>query len=121
EHDGPKEIALAPKGDAAAHRDRTRGGMQQAGEHLERRGLPRPVGAEEAYPLPLTDFERDAVHRGYDGISSTNHRADRGEEAGPSRVDPVVLDQVLHGDHEGIGSMHQIVPPRAAESEGGRA
>src|SRR5690606_21009464 len=51
EHDGPKEIALAPKGDAAAHRDRTRGGMQQAGEHLERRGLPRPVGAEEAYPL----------------------------------------------------------------------
>src|SRR5262249_50456224 len=35
--------------------------LQQAAEHLERRGLPRAVGAEQAEDLAATDTEADVV------------------------------------------------------------
>ena len=36
----------------------------RAGEHADRRGLPAPVGAEEAEDLAARDVEVDAVHGG---------------------------------------------------------
>ena len=40
------------------------GGRQVAGEDAHRRGLPGPVGAQEAQDLPLLDAEGDPVDRG---------------------------------------------------------
>src|SRR5262245_20377019 len=37
------------------------GGRQVAGEHAQRGGLSRPVGAEEPHDLPLGDFEADFI------------------------------------------------------------
>jgi len=37
--------------------------VQQTGEHLERRGLPRPVRAQETDDLARVDTERDARDR----------------------------------------------------------
>ena len=37
-------------------------GANQAGDHVERRGLPRPVGPEQSHDLALREIERDVVH-----------------------------------------------------------
>jgi len=57
----PQVVALALGRHVAEHRHLAAGGVEQAGEHLQRRRLARAVRAEEADDLARLDLERDAV------------------------------------------------------------
>jgi len=81
------------------------GGVQQPGEHLERRRLPGPVGPQEAHPLAGANLERDAIHRLDGGVVPVEERTEGGLEAGRALVDFVVLAQPSDGDHLGPGVM----------------
>src|SRR4029077_4641383 len=49
------------------HADRALRRLEERGDHLHRRGLPRPVRAEEAEDLAGLDHEIDPVHRAEGG------------------------------------------------------
>ena len=48
--------------------DRALGGREHAGEHVERGGLARSVGAQKAKDLSVTDLKREVLHR--EGLSA---------------------------------------------------
>ena len=58
------------------------GGIEQAGEHLERGGLARAVGPQETDHLARLDGERDLVH-GFDGaVGAVEQAPDGGLQPG---------------------------------------
>src|SRR6185295_13812799 len=83
----------------AAHDDLPRVGPQQAGDHLDRRGLPRSVVAEHGEELARRDLEREVV----DGDLA-----------------PVVLGDALDRNHVGItwGPGRSIRTPSALPGTG---
>ena len=63
----------------AADLDRAGGGLQQADDHLDGRGLPGAVGAQEAKDLAAVDFEADIVDGQFvavffDQVAGLDHR-----------------------------------------------
>jgi hypothetical protein len=72
--------------------DRSRGRLQQPGDHPDRRRLAGAVGAEEAVDSPRQDLETDAVHRG---------------------ERPVSLDEIGNGNHRVRDGLDQQVMPGA--------
>ena len=72
----------------AVHRRRAAGRRQVAGEHPQGRGLPRPVGPEEADDLAPRDLEADVVdgHHGAVGLGELRDRYHVDPPLDPSRV-----------------------------------
>ncbi len=74
------EVLLAQPGHVAHHESLARAGVHDAGEHLQRRGLARPIGAEEADHLALAHRERDSPDRLADELPASDEIVQRAGE-----------------------------------------
>ena len=72
--------------------------VEQAREHLQRRGLAGAVRAEEADALAGVDGERQLVDGAHGRVLAMEERAHRGPGAGGALVDAVLLDQLVDLD-----------------------
>jgi len=82
--------------------------MQQAGEHLQRRGLAGTVGPEEADALAALDRKAHAIDCLDELVLAAHQRLHRGGKPRRSLVHPEVLRQLARADHGSSPS------PRAA-------
>ena len=109
EHEGDASLEGGPAGpgvepgdlDPPARR------VQETREHLERRGLAGPVGAEECDDLPRLDAEGHVTHRLHLAVPRTHERANGAPETGVPHLDLERLAEPVGGDegrqcHEGI-------------------
>jgi len=85
--DAPLERGTAAPGDEAGHGDPAARGVQQAREHLERRGLARAVRSEEPDDLPRLDAEGHVAHRVDVAVAGLEERLERAFEPGVPHFD----------------------------------
>ena len=89
---------LALPGDVAHHAGRAAGGIDHAGEQLERGGLAGAVGPEKGDELALLDRQVDAAHRLHLAVLAMEQARERGPEAFLLLVNAIRLLQVCDFD-----------------------
>ena len=93
------ELAAEPvgplPGDEVEHPGLAAGGVDQPGEHLQRGGLARPVGAEEGHHLAGLDGEADAVDGADLAVLAAIEPADRPRHAFLLLEDAIGLGQLV--------------------------
>src|SRR5439155_26291011 len=99
ERDGLQELVAPAPRDVAVHDRLAARRIEQTGQHLERRRLPRPVRPEETDDLAGRDVEGDAADGRYFLELAPEQRCDGRAETGLSFVDAVDLPQVTHTHH----------------------
>src|SRR5438876_6456146 len=100
EHEGDASLEGGPAGpgvepgdlDPPARR------VQETREHLERRGLAGPVGAEECDDLPRLDAEGHVTHRLHLAVPRTHERANGAPETGVPHRDLERRAEPVGGD-----------------------
>ena len=104
----------------AQHRGRAAGGMEQAGEHLERGGLAGAVGPEEADELPFLDRKADVFHGGSLLVFATQQAAQRTEQPRLFLVSTEDSRESLHLDDgsggHGVGQKRNEAPRKRLTS-----
>src|SRR4051794_8620593 len=88
----------------AQHRDRTGRGVDQPGEHFQRRRLARAVGPQEADDFARRHVEAHAVDGGDLAARAAHQAAHRGEHPCLALVDDVDLAQVANVDRRRAGA-----------------
>ena len=73
--DLPQEHLLTPPGDVPQDTHVPGGGIEEAGEHFERRRLARSIGSEEADHLAGLYVKRDVINGGYHPRSAVRQAA----------------------------------------------
>ena len=89
---------FAPPGDVAHHAGRAAGGIDDAGEQLERGGLAGPVGPEKGDELARLDREVDAADRLHVAVVAVKQPPHRGQQALLLLINPVGLRQPFDFD-----------------------
>ena len=90
---------------AVVEQDRPFVGTNQSGDHVERRRLPRPIGAEQTHDFSLGELERDVVH--HPPALVRLHEV-LGLEPRPTADDGMVAADRLAGMHRGFREPEEI-------------
>ena len=115
QRDPPKERVLASPRREVEDPSVSAGRIEQAGEHLQGRGLARSVRPEEADDLAARDLEVDPTDRRDILELPVEEPAHGGANAGLALVDLVGLLEPAHG-HDGLVHRAATVPQRAGHA-----